>query len=284
LDDRHLIDGLLAAARWRHAHLDWLEASDLLGQSPFLMAIDAASPAACLACPPDPPGFAWIRVFACASSLPPPDAWAMLWPVAADAAARAGATSAAALTADGWMAALLRRSGFAETNRVVFLEHQGRPTAPAPPAAVRLRAYQVSDLPDLLALDQQAFVGLWAYSQPVLCAALDQAALVTVVEADGRLVGYQLSTASALGAHLARLAVHPTAQGRGYGRILVQHLLHEFGLRGFDRVSVNTQADNAASLHLYRRLEFRDTGQVYPVYTVPLPEPDLQTSVTLGTG
>ncbi len=283
-DDRHLIDGLLAAARWRHAHLDWLEASDLLCLSPFLVTMDQAGPAACLACPPDPPGFAWIRVFASASGLPPADAWAVLWPLAAQAATRIGATTAAALSADAWMAALLRRSGFAETNRVVFLEHQGRPAAPAIPAAVRLRPYQASDLADLLALDQEAFAGLWAYSLPVLSAALDQASVVTVLEADGVLAGYQLSTASALGAHLARLAVHPRLQCRGYGRVLVQHLLHEFCLRGFDRMSVNTQADNAASLRLYRRLGFHDTGQAYPVYTMPLPGSGLRSLEARGPG
>jgi len=269
-DDRPLIDGLLAAARWRHAHLDWLEASDLLALSPFLMIMSQAEPAACLACPPDPPGFAWIRVFASASSLPPADAWARLWPLAAEAATRLGATIAAALSAEGWMATLLRGSGFAEANRVIFLEHQGRPAAPALPAAVRLRPYRSSDQADLLALDQQAFTGLWAYSRPVLAAALDQAAVVTVLEVDGIVAGYQLSTASALGAHLARLAVHPRLQGRGYGRLLVQDLLHKFGLRGFDRVSVNTQVDNTASLRLYRRLGFRDIGQTYPVFSVPL--------------
>jgi ribosomal protein S18 acetylase RimI-like enzyme len=268
--DRRLVDTLLAGARWRHAHLDWLDAVDLLDQSPFLLATDHERTSACLACPPDPPGFAWIRVFASSSELQPAEAWASLWPAASSRARHLGATLAAALSADPWMVSLLRHSGFEETNGVVFLEHRGRAGDAPPMAGVRIRSYQPGDIDALLDLDQQAFPGLWGYSRPVLSAAIEQAALVTVLEVAGEVVGYQLSTASALGAHLARLAVHPQHLGQGYGSALVQHLLHAFSVRGFDRVSVNTQADNRASLTLYRRLGFSDTGQAYPVFTAPL--------------
>ncbi|MBM3121841.1 MAG: GNAT family N-acetyltransferase [Chloroflexi bacterium] len=268
--DQRLVDTLLAGARWRHAHLDWLDAVDLLGQSPFLLATDHDRTSACLACPPDPPGFAWIRVFASGAELQPAEAWACLWPSASRRARLQGASLAAALSAEPWMVSLLRHAGFEETNGVVFLEHRGRGIDPLTLAGMRIRSYQPGDIDALLDLDQQAFPGLWGYSLPVLTAAIEQAALVTVLEAAGEIVGYQLSTASALGAHLARLAVAPQHQGQGYGSALVRHLLHAFSLRGFDRVSVNTQVDNRASLTLYRRLGFADTGQAYPVFTTPL--------------
>jgi len=269
-DDRALVDGLMAGARWRHSHLDWLDAGDLVGSAPFLLAFEQGRPAGCLACPPDPPGVAWIRVFAGGWGLPADEGWRAMWPIARESAIELGAHTAAALTADTWLAALLLESGFTETNRVVFLEHHGRGSMPALPAGTRIRDYHPSDLPAVLAVDQRAFDGLWLYSRSVLGAALEQAASVTVLEADGLVAGYQLSTASALGAHLARLAVHPDHQRRGFGRALVEGLLYDFGLRGFDRVSVNTQADNIASLKLYRRLGFRDIGRTYPVYMLAL--------------
>jgi ribosomal-protein-alanine N-acetyltransferase len=268
--DRRLVDTLLAGARWRHAHLDWLDAVDLLGHAPFLLATDGERPAACLACPPDPPGFAWVRVFASSADTQPGEAWARLWPSASKQARQRGAAIAAALSAEPWMVSLLRHSGFQESNRVVFLEHSGRAEESPPPTGVRIRSYQPDDADAVLAVDQQAFPGLWGYSHPVLSAAIEQAALVTVLETAGELVGYQLSTASALGAHLARLAVLPQHQGQGFGVALVRHLLRAFGLRGYDRVSVNTQADNRASLALYRRLGFAETGQTYPVFTTSL--------------
>ena len=196
-----------------------------------------------------------------------------MWPLARASAVELGAHTAAALSTDHWMASLLEESGFIESNRVVFLEHKGMSGAAAIPAGARLRTYRADDLWAVHELDQQAFHGLWLYSRPVLTAALAQAASVTILEAGGRMAGYQLSTASALGAHLARLAVRPELQGRGYGRALVEDLLHKLGRQGFDRVSVNTQADNTPSLRLYRRLGFRDTGQSYPVYTLRMQGP-----------
>ena len=270
--DRALIDRLLATADWRHAHLDWLDAGDLVGLAPFLLALEGGQPVACLGCPPDPPGVAWIRVFAGTSRLPAVEAWQAMWPAARASATEMSAHTASAVTAERWMASLLQESGFIESNRVIFLEHQGKIGPPVIPAGALLRAYRSSDLQAVHEVDREAFDGLWLYSRPVLSAALAQAASVTVLEAEGRVAGYQLSTASALGAHLARLAVRPDFQGRGYGRALVEHLLHKFEQRGFDRVSVNTQEDNAPSLRLYRRLGFRETGQTYPVFTLVLPK------------
>jgi hypothetical protein len=95
---------------------------------------------------------------------------------------------------------------------------------------VRLRDYRPSDLPAVLAVDQRAFVGPWLYSRSVLAAALDQAASVTVLEAEGVVAGYQLSTASAL-KRTQRLAWIRSFRARATIEALVRGLVYEFGLR-----------------------------------------------------
>ena len=84
------------------------------------------------------------------------------------------------------------------------------------------------------------------------------------------IVGYQLSTKSPLGTHLARLGVMPEAQGRGVGSALVSHLIQSFGAGQLSRLSVNTQADNTASLALYQKLGFIRTGEQLPVFVYPI--------------
>ena len=81
------------------------------------------------------------------------------------------------------------------------------------------------------------------------------------------MIGYQLSTGTPIGAHLARLAVRPELQGRGLGAALVSDLIERIQNNGGTRVTVNTQADNMSSLALYHKLGFRRTGEQYPVYT-----------------
>ena len=69
-------------------------------------------------------------------------------------------------------------------------------------------------------------------------------------------------------ARLARLAVHPAAQGKGAGRALLSDLFRYITYAGLSRLSVNTQSDNQASLSLYQRMGFVRTGEEYPVYTL----------------
>ena len=87
-----------------------------------------------------------------------------------------------------------------------------------------------------------------------------------MAETDGQVLGYQLSTRNPLGAHLARLAVRPELQGRGMGRLLVADLIQQAERHGMYHLTVNTQSDNSASLALYKRIGFRETGERYPVY------------------
>ena len=71
---------------------------------------------------------------------------------------------------------------------------------------------------------------------------------------------------SPLGGHLARLAVRPDAQRKGIGTALVRDMLWQFERRGAERVTVNTQEDNQASLTLYQKAGFELTGESYPVF------------------
>ena len=85
------------------------------------------------------------------------------------------------------------------------------------------------------------------------------------------MAGYQISTSTPMGGHLARLAVLPENQDHGIGKALLVDLLSQFARRGIVKVTVNTQADNLSSLNLYHKLGFHLTGEEYPVYQLNLP-------------
>jgi ribosomal-protein-alanine N-acetyltransferase len=136
--------------------------------------------------------------------------------------------------------------------------------------STNIRPMKLNDLPVIEKVDQEAFDALWQNSPSSLEIAFRQAAIATVVEHDQQVVGYQISTATQLGGHLARLAILPGFQGKGYGTLLLNHLLIHFERRGALQVTVNTQEDNYASLSLYRRAGFNPTGESFPVYQYPL--------------
>jgi ribosomal protein S18 acetylase RimI-like enzyme len=129
------------------------------------------------------------------------------------------------------------------------------------------------DLRAVEAVDWQAFDPLWRNSISSIELAYKQHAVATVAEDDDQLLGFQISTASPMGGHLARLAVSPQAQGKGIGYALVRDALDQFERRGALRVTVNTQAENTVSLALYEKAGFQPTGETYPVYVYPAISP-----------
>jgi ribosomal protein S18 acetylase RimI-like enzyme len=265
-DDRGALATLLAGSIHFHQHLDWVSPLELLGQQPFLIAEINDTPVACLACPIDPAVVAWIRLYALRSGYHPLQIWSLLWDQAESQIVNLGAQFAASIITNYRFTPLVQSSQFQHTQDVIFLEWAGESAPPSPPLTGTIRPLKRQDLPQVTHVDQTAFEDIWAYSLETLSSALQQAAWATVVELDGKVIAYQLTTLAPFGAHLARLAVLPEFQDQHIGRALVTDLL-DWACRGGDlRISVNTQSDNIKSQRLYQKLGFTPTGLSYPVY------------------
>ncbi|MBI2758742.1 MAG: GNAT family N-acetyltransferase [Chloroflexi bacterium] len=267
--DQHKIADLIFFEPRVHRHLDWRGPLEWLGYPPYFVTEEDGRVTSALACPPDPDSIAWIRLFVQASHLNGPSAWPPLWEAArGDLLARGGGTVAAIAT-QRWFESLLLLSGFTLCQHIVLLEWLERSILPVPrPAGIVIRKMSVDDLPRVVEVDAAAFEPLWHNSLSALSKAFSQAVYATVAEDASGVIGYQLSTANPFGAHLARLAVWPEAQGRGLGAALVRDLILKLNERNsLSRITVNTQSNNAASLALYHRLGFRRTGEQFPVYT-----------------
>jgi len=266
-EDRQQLASLIHFDSRVHRHLDWREPLDWIGHSPCLVVERDGKLVAAFVSPPDPPEIAWIRLFAVASEMNVKEAWRMLWSKAQDWFSHTSDMVIAAIPLKGWFADLLVASGFQHTNDVVMLAWEpGKRIPEGLEQPWSIRAMTQDDLLSVEKLDEAAFGLLWRNSLDTLKLAFQQAAVATVAEEGGQLVGYQISTASPLGGHLARLAVYPEQQGRGIGFSLVVDTISQFNQRGAQRVTVNTQTDNLASLSLYSKAGFCETLEQYPVY------------------
>jgi ribosomal protein S18 acetylase RimI-like enzyme len=253
-----------------HRHLDWRSPLDWIGSSPFLVAEEEGDPVAAFACPPDPPGVAWLRLFADSDRVPFAEAWQVLWE-AARAQLAGKRAIVAAIVLQEWLQKLLVESGFSNPQNIVMLERDLPSAGPAIlPEGVRLRTMLPYDLPVVAEVDAAAFDPVWQNSLPALNRAFPQAMLATVAETDQGVIGYQISTRNPFGCHLARLAVRPGNQRHGVGQALVVDLIDQLAQLGITRITVNTQSDNRTSLALYKRLGFGETGEQYPVYEFPV--------------
>ena len=262
--DRRKLANLIHFGPWVHRHLDWRPPLDWIGYQPYLIAEQKGHLMAALACPPDPPEVAWMRLFAVSPDWSVADAWNALWPVAHE---YLWGITVAAIPLQGWLSHQLAAAKFTQTHQVAMLtwEDQNLPPESIVPDCI-LRLMNFDDLAVVRKLDAKAFGPIWQQSMDMLEIAFQQAAIATVAEDEEGIIGYQISTAGSGGGHLARLAVHPRVQGQGVGYALARDMLAQFYRRGALKVTVNTQIDNDASLALYQKVGFRSTGEVYPVF------------------
>jgi ribosomal protein S18 acetylase RimI-like enzyme len=109
-----------------------------------------------------------------------------------------------------------------------------------------------ADLPELLALFEQAYPGNWFDRRM-----LDTGQYVGA-RRDGRLVavaGVHVYSPAYRVAALGNVTTHPDVRGQGAGGACVAALCHRLG-RSVDHIGLNVRADNATAVALYRRLGF----------------------------
>lgn len=251
-----------------HQHLGWQHALHWLGRQPFLAAVEGDQLLGVVACPADNQHSTWLRLFAARDSRIMDRIWDLLWAEAARILkAGSGVGKVYTLIVEDWLQALVERSGFQQVDHVVVLSWDG---GPLPELTLKgeavIRPLREGDLDEVHEIDRVSFDPAWRNSREQLERALQVSALATVIEVNGKPAGYQISTASTLGGHLARLAVAPDQRGMGLGKALVLDVLDRFQDQGAVRITVNTQRSNLISLQLYQEIGFGLEDEIYPVY------------------
>lgn len=270
-EDHFQIANLLLSEANTHRHLDWRSPLDWVGSPNYWVLEEDGRIVAALACPEDPPHIAWIRVFGYSPHLSGPEAWSALWEVARNEMAQANAqTQVAVIVVKQWFQNFLLSTGFSLKQNIILLQLTKENIRPfAFPQGVRIRPMEEGDISVVTKIDLAAFGRFWHNTFDALQRARSQSVSATVAEDNSGVIGYQISTGNSFGAHLARLGVQPQAQSRGVGTALVAGLIQGVGGNQFHKLSVNTQADNIASLTLYKNLGFIRTGEYFPVLVYP---------------
>ncbi len=87
-----------------------------------------------------------------------------------------------------------------------------------------------------------------------------------VAEVRGRCVGYVEGRIRRARAHIGRLVVAPSHQGRGLGKALLAEALSFLWGLGAQEVTLNTQEDNRVSQRLYLGFGFHPQPDRIPVW------------------
>jgi len=250
-----------------HRHLDWRSSLDWLGHQPFLIAEKESEIVATLASPPDIPSVAWIRLFACNAFVDK----SLIWDELFNQSLKNYGDEVnliAALVMDKWFYKLLTSNKFDVYQEIIVMEwNQKIPSISGHQKDYLIRRMEYEDLPAVLTLDHLSFPPLWQLSTADLKNAYLNSGYASIIEIDGRILAYQISTESLSSAHLARLAVHPDIRGKLIGSYIMHDMLIHFTKKNIYRITVNTQNDNFASQNLYTKFGFLNTRENYPIMT-----------------
>lgn len=255
-----------------HRHLDWRTAIDWLDRHPYYLITHNNQILAALACPEDPSGIAWIRLFATSISIHSEKAWQFLFKEAIDFYNETQRhISFAAVALQAWFSDILKQNGFTHHQDIIILERKKQPVINfSNNDHITLRPMWSSDLEIVENVDHSAFMPLWQLSVAGLSAAYRQSSYATVAEFRGEIIGYQISTNTPFTAHLARIGVHQDYQKQHIGQSLLGNMLNYYSQIGFTTVTVNTQNNNQSSIYLYNKFGFKIINEKFPVYSYEL--------------
>ena len=255
-----------------HRHLDWRQPTEWLGKQPFLLYLSPNnSIEAILICIPEPKNIFWIRLFAYSNPLHKVSYWESLFTVGLKIITSQSPenTTIASLAYQKWMKDLLESEGWIEKQRVIQLKWNSRRKSRSllkKSTSSFIRKMVNNDISEVAKIDRACFNPLWQHSREAIEHAHSQSVYSTVFEKDHSICGFQISTHDNGKAHLARLAVLPIYQKQHIGEQLVLDMLHHITKRGIKDISVNTQQDNHSSIGLYNKLNFKKTGDSFPIY------------------
>ncbi|MFO7561688.1 MAG: GNAT family N-acetyltransferase [Enhygromyxa sp.] len=122
---------------------------------------------------------------------------------------------------------------------------------------MKLRPATLEDLAELLAIDSDCFPSPWV--EAGWRAELEAGSLVLLSEESG--LGFACAVVLVDACELRRIAVTPSARGRGLGRDLLVAVIAHARALGCDRVELEVAATNLAALALYRAAGFAEVGR-----------------------
>jgi ribosomal protein S18 acetylase RimI-like enzyme len=168
-----------------------------------------------------------------------------------------------------WFSNLLANNGFKEVSRVIVLNLDTRNIDIAhPKSEYMIRDMQISDIQEIEKLDRDSFGPVWHNTKRSLEAAFSQAYKATVVLEKETIIGYQISTISSRGIHLARLAIQPAYQSKGIASTILSDLIKFLNANNKKILSVNTQQNNVCSKNLYKKFGFQPTNEYFQVFGI----------------
>ena len=121
-----------------------------------------------------------------------------------------------------------------------------------------LRRMSQDDVADVVATERVSYAFPW--SEGVFRDCLRAGYLCRVAELDELFVGYAILSAGAGEAHVLNLCIRPEFRSRGFGRLMLRHLLELAISAGAHEIFLEVRPSNLAAIRLYQASGFEQVG------------------------
>lgn len=125
---------------------------------------------------------------------------------------------------------------------------------------VQFRPMNVSDIPAVEEIEQEAFATPWTVEAFMNELTNNMFARYIVMEQRGELIGYGGMWIIVDEAHVTNVAVRADYRGQGLGELLMTELQHKAVAFGADRMTLEVRVTNTVAQNLYRKLGFEPSG------------------------
>jgi [ribosomal protein S18]-alanine N-acetyltransferase len=127
---------------------------------------------------------------------------------------------------------------------------------------VKVRPVEQGDMAALLAIENACFEDFWRYDAFSFEDIIATHPYFVVVEWQGKVIGYQFNALDDEFGYLVRIAIHPSASGKGIGVRLMSEAINFFKQANVLRIMLNTQEDNTHAHSLYEWFGFERVPQI----------------------
>ncbi len=122
---------------------------------------------------------------------------------------------------------------------------------------MRMRKMTVSDLPEVLAIEQQNYLFPW--EEDIFKDCFKAGYSCWVCEEQDKVLGYSLLTMAIGEAHILNISVDPAEQNQGIGRKMLEHLI-EVARGKADTIFLEVRPSNTIAIALYQTVGFNEIG------------------------
>lgn len=134
---------------------------------------------------------------------------------------------------------------------------------------VQIREMTPEDLTEVARLEENSFTVPW--SEDLILDALESPLdELWVLTEDDAVTGYCNFRMIAGEGELMRIAVDPSARGKGYGKMLMERLNACAAAKQISDITLEVRASNKAAIHLYEAFQFRTEAVRNRYYTHPV--------------